>query len=441
MASDTDLQPRDGDGPSLAPAHGDDALRLSRRRGWETGLERGYSLIEPVLEREPGLGGPKSSVEHARQSSEPGGRADGDTGTRKASLAVGDVPEALLRRYYTEPRRFGSEMAFSIDATSKEPAFRDIGGALATRAKEPDVVRDMVAIAVHRGWSEIRVSGSKDFTREVWLAGKAQGLEVQGYKPTERDLQELDRRQEARAGRDAQSSSGRTELSPKGSIPSRGPDKPREAAARVDFDEGFSGKLVEVGQAPYRNKPGQELSPFIKVALAGGKVQEVWGVSLSESVEKAGVKVGDTIAVRRDGKDAVTKTIEVRDKASGETSIQQRPVNRNRWVIEAERFRDATPAEAARDPALRNAQGRLAIIAAVVKDRLKDPLAQKRVIAAAKEHIAGHLAEGGQFPAVVVTEPQRATEKGLDAGRTTLPTNDKEDDRSQRPGPERTRSR
>ncbi len=68
---------------------------------------------------------------------------------------------------------------------------------VATRA-DPNAIRDMATIAQHRGWSIVSVRGAADFRREAWLAGRALGIEVQGYRPTERDIQELARRQERR---------------------------------------------------------------------------------------------------------------------------------------------------------------------------------------------------------------------------------------------------
>jgi hypothetical protein len=56
----------------------------------------------------------------------------------------------------------------------------------------------MVAIARHRGWSSVVVKGATGFRREAWLSGRLQDLEVLGYRPSERDRQLLERRQQAR---------------------------------------------------------------------------------------------------------------------------------------------------------------------------------------------------------------------------------------------------
>ena len=124
-----------------------------------------------------------------------------DAGPPAASTRPGDVPERLRRRYYTNTQS-GPGLGFYVDATATAAAFRDQGRRLSTSRNDPQVVRDLVAIAAHRGWHTLGVRGQTDFRREVWLTARAAGLEVRGYEPTPRDEQDLARRLQ-RAGRDA----------------------------------------------------------------------------------------------------------------------------------------------------------------------------------------------------------------------------------------------
>ena len=73
-----------------------------------------------------------------------------------ASLAQGDVPEAVRRRYLTEGR--GAQLAYYTDQTTRQPAFQDGGRRLSADRANPAVIKDMLAIAEHRGWSR---SGAK----------------------------------------------------------------------------------------------------------------------------------------------------------------------------------------------------------------------------------------------------------------------------------------
>ncbi len=122
-------------------------------------------------------------------------------GVRGRSTAAGDVPERLRRRYYTDGRG-GAGLGFYVDASIPAPAFRDQGRQLAAAKSDPNAIRDMTAIAQHRGWTIVVVRGSSSFKREAWLAGRTLGIEVRGYRPTERDVQELDRRIDRRLARD-----------------------------------------------------------------------------------------------------------------------------------------------------------------------------------------------------------------------------------------------
>ena len=135
----------------------------------------------------------------ALEKSSPGGPKDGPTeapghvgavgASRSApkvhSLEAGDVPESVRKRYYADKAKWSAQ--------AKDPAFRDQGRRLVTATESQEVVKDLVAIAQHRNWDRIHVTGSEEFRRSVWIEASQKGLEVRGYKPNDRDLQELDR--------------------------------------------------------------------------------------------------------------------------------------------------------------------------------------------------------------------------------------------------------
>lgn len=106
---------------------------------------------------------------------------------------AGDVPDRVRRRYLTDGEA-GAIVGFYVDASIAQPAFRDHGRRLSTDRNDPHVVRDMVAIAQHRGWTTLSVRGETAFRREVWTAARAAGLEVEGYRPSARDGQLAERR-------------------------------------------------------------------------------------------------------------------------------------------------------------------------------------------------------------------------------------------------------
>lgn len=110
-------------------------------------------------------------------------------GRTPRSTARGDLPEAVLDRYLVERDRQGRPERFFRDHRAAEPMFRDRGRSLVSSHAYPDAIADMLKIARHRGWDQVRVTGDPAFRREVWIQAQAMGLEVRGHRPRERDRQ------------------------------------------------------------------------------------------------------------------------------------------------------------------------------------------------------------------------------------------------------------
>ena len=96
---------------------------------------------------------------------------------KRAPVTLGDVSLGL-----TEYRFRGdtSRVAFT------ESTFR-----LATDTNSPSVARSMVDVAEARNWRSLRVTGSEDFRRLVWLEAAARGVKTLGYEPNPADLDRL----------------------------------------------------------------------------------------------------------------------------------------------------------------------------------------------------------------------------------------------------------
>lgn len=127
----------------------------------------------------------------ARPSPSSGNRISPRTASssERRSLDKGDVPAQLLDRYLIERDRQGRPERYYRDHKTADPSFRDHGRALSSHQAYPDSVAAMLRIAQHRGWSNIKVTGDDAFRREVWVQARTLGLEVAGYRPTERDRQ------------------------------------------------------------------------------------------------------------------------------------------------------------------------------------------------------------------------------------------------------------
>jgi hypothetical protein len=66
--------------------------------------------------------------------------------------------------------------------------FEDKGKTLATDNARKETVIDMLTLAKAKGWDTIKVTGTPEFKREIWLQGELQGLRVNGHQPTKDDL-------------------------------------------------------------------------------------------------------------------------------------------------------------------------------------------------------------------------------------------------------------
>jgi hypothetical protein len=110
------------------------------------------------------------------------------------SRRKGDLPGGLEAKYLVEHDRRGRAERFHRDNRGGEALFRDHGRRLTAREPYPDVVRDMLRIASHRGWREIVVSGDPAFRREAWVQAQALDLQVRGYRPREIDHQAAGRK-------------------------------------------------------------------------------------------------------------------------------------------------------------------------------------------------------------------------------------------------------
>jgi hypothetical protein len=308
-------------------------------------------------------------------------------------------PDRIRRKYYVvtnEPGKDGedSEARLYADERGEYLAFKVTEDRLVTRLAAAEVVRDMVSVAQHRQWESLQVRGSAEFRREAWLEANARGMGVQGYQPTELDRQALADRQEVW---------NRTH--PRTHEVDSVSDRD-ERAEKLDYDKGVSGRLIEVGRAPYRNRNDAETSTYVAIELDNGRQHQVWGVGLEKATADSKARSGDRIQVRRDGVERVAKDIKVIDAASGSARIERRQVPRNRWRVTAEKFRAADRPTAARDTDLVAAQSQMVIIEKALERVFPgDDRARHSIIEAAKERIAGHLGRGHSFARATVIEP------------------------------------
>lgn len=321
---------------------------------------------------------------------------------KSSSATIDDntLPDRIRRKYYVvanEPGKDGPDGKARLyaDERGEYLAFKITEDRLVTRLAAAEVIRDMVSVAQHRRWDALHVRGSSEFRREAWLEAGARGMEVQGYQPTELDRQTLADRQEV--WNRTHPRSLETEA--------RSVSDRNERADRLDYDKGVSGRLIEVGQAHYRNRADAETSTYLAIELDNGKRHEMWGVGLEKAAVDSKAKPGDRIDVRREGIEQVSKSIRVIDAANGQTRIERRQVPRNRWRVTAEKFRSADRKTAACDLDLVAAQSQMVIIEKALERAFPEQeRARHTIMEAVKERIVHHLERGHSFARATVIE-------------------------------------
>ncbi|PJR92440.1 Ti-type conjugative transfer relaxase TraA [Ochrobactrum sp. 695/2009] len=111
--------------------------------------------------------------------------------------------------------------------------------------------------------------------------------------------------------------------------------------SRVDHAAGVTGELVELGQTHYRSDTDSDPSPFADVRTDDDRVYRVWGVSLPKAIEDAGVVIGDTVTLRKDGVEKVNVRIPLVDPETGRKKYEEREVERNVWTAKQIETADA----------------------------------------------------------------------------------------------------
>lgn len=252
---------------------------------------------------------------------------------------------------------------------TKAVAFVDRGDKLETPSSAPKMAEALVKVAEARGWDEMRVKGTEGFRREVWLEASVRGIHVDGYKPSEMDKAELERRN--MFTRDVNSVEVRSEafqkLNPEDGTrkdPSLAGAYGAEAAARRFADqrvpaesrEAFvksvrdgithkleqgepvtvnlkvpEGKVKDHGAANYNFDKDEKPSYYVKLADDNGRERILWGVGLEKAMKDANVQPGDRVQLRVTESKGVVVEGNLRDDKGQVVGRQAVDSHRNEW--------------------------------------------------------------------------------------------------------------
>ena len=76
--------------------------------------------------------------------------------------------------------------------------FEDKGAKIKTAREDAQTVSDMLDTAQAKNWDSIRISGSREFKRQMWLEAELRGIPNSGYSPSKEDMAMRDQMRAAR---------------------------------------------------------------------------------------------------------------------------------------------------------------------------------------------------------------------------------------------------
>ncbi|SDG82432.1 Ti-type conjugative transfer relaxase TraA [Pelagibacterium luteolum] len=101
---------------------------------------------------------------------------------------------------------------------------------------------------------------------------------------------------------------------------------------RIDHAKGVRGVIVETGLARVRQDADAKPTPYVDLRDGAGKTHRLWGVTLPETLKRAGARVGDIVTLTRTGKEEVTVKVPVTDPLRGVNRFDDKTVERNVWA-------------------------------------------------------------------------------------------------------------
>lgn len=205
--------------------------------------------------------------------------------------------------------------------------FQDKGKYLATVKEDIQTVHDMVEVAKAKGWESLKLSGTPEFRRLMFIEAESQGIKTRGHKRTPEDLAMVNKRFEER-------SLNRVQDGQKTVVSDQEGRQTTGMSQRPDKQDPSSGVLVEHGAAPYLQDKKNKPSYF--VTLRQGETERtIWGVGLAVAIEASGAKIGDEIRLQNRGREPVEVDQPVYGD-DGKTVIGHEKVqtHRNAWIVE-----------------------------------------------------------------------------------------------------------
>lgn len=351
------------------------AAIIEKQGGALAAKEPAKAVADPVGSEAPAGESTKAKAKAAPEASEVG--TDAKVVLNKTGY---ELPEKLLAVYSVQDGKFH-------DKDTKALRFEDHGKKLSTPVEDRQVIAHMVDVAAAKNWGQLELKGTETFKQAAWLEAQSRGIETKGYKPNERDLEQLtqtkrerdissdnpasisdksatknsinllaerdrsptpvvdtikpsapDAKKQARESSSTPAVANRSDVNqPSGPVVS--PETSRATSSRIE-----TGRIVEHGQAKYNFNPNEKENYFVKLATEKGE-KLVWGKDLEEAMGKSGSKVGDLVSLEQKGQKHVTIEANKRDSQGKVIGSEEIAAHRNVWEIKQVAPRDMSANE------------------------------------------------------------------------------------------------
>ncbi|MGN6424275.1 MAG: LPD7 domain-containing protein [Asticcacaulis sp.] len=393
----------------------------------EPGRRRRKLGHEPDLDLSPETGAAKKEADAGRAELADAPKAPSQVRPDKVSAKAED-PNAARIRLLLE----GLNKQY-LKANEKYH-FRNKGGEVAFEAREkrlltqhdtPTVVTSMIDLAEARGWSSLKLTGTDAFRREAWLQASLRNLEVSGYQPNTLDKSKLEeiraeRRNQASVNTISEQSRAKSARAPAGPgfapIVEDGTGEPRMpltpiqeqflkvmeatmkhrgdsqdaivkaralANERLTHERIHAGTLVDIGTAPYQDKPGRKPSHYVTLQDDKGQTVKIWGVDLPRALEASGAQLGDKVALAFRGRQPVSVDAPVNDVAGKTIHTKKQAVDRNAWeIVQFDRLREDAKASVLKAVERQDQPARLKVFDRSAKSAL--PVAKPQIARSAR---------------------------------------------------------
>lgn len=253
-------------------------------------------------------------------------------------LEAQSVPDLVKKRFLR-----GGQGDYFFKDRDHDLAFSDVGPRLKTATNDPQVIESMVAMALTKGWTTLKVRGSTEFKAQVWLAAQMVGLAVEGYRPTAKDYALLRHARESLQKNEIEGVLT-PELSKDFPIASGAASQPgvgmdgttNKTLEKQEPINPFAGVLLSHGSAPFEfdKRPGAKNNYYAQLRLADGKEKYHWGLGLRKAIESSNAHIGEEVVLAKVG----AKAVEVEEPVWNERDqlVGSKPItaNRNDWKIE-----------------------------------------------------------------------------------------------------------